>query len=291
MCAASTSRGKPSIHIRGGNFSDAKVGIKARGANFTASDVTFDNVGRPWDVQGGSAQVSGTRIRNDPNISLSGKPSIPGKQGSSVGWRRNGPPVPAHCEQCKSVFPSHNYDFGTSRFYSRDNEEVCPVCGNEHANVSDGLFDLTEKAVRVLLASDMTIKRLKQIQKIVQRDLGKGVSPEITADKLRDVSPGLSSIIRRVARKYGKTSAGFVTAAVTIATLYLTVIQTKATVEARDLAREQTDIARQSLKLQKEALTDDLLRRILSELSDMKITEQTRPSSRQAPGDEAPIIE
>lgn len=124
------------------SFSGLDVGIQADASScFTADNLRFNNVGMPFDVRG-RAGVSGTRIRDDPKLRQSSNKSF-------AGWRKpNGPPLPAFCPECKSVFPSTNYNFGSSYFYSRDNEEICPVCRNEHAKLSDGLFDLSQESDR-----------------------------------------------------------------------------------------------------------------------------------------------
>jgi hypothetical protein len=142
------------IRLRNVHISGAHTGIKSDGPiDLITENVTFDNVRQPYDISGArSADISGTRITNDPKAR---RPSSTKK--SSLGWQKiNGPPLPAFCPSCKSIFPSRNYNLGGAYFNAWDNEETCPECGFENAKLAEGIFDLASEAVKVLSAPNIT---------------------------------------------------------------------------------------------------------------------------------------
>src|SRR5580700_4480252 len=140
------------IHYANNSFTNLDVGIRAKGpVDITAENNYFHNVGTPYDIAGArSADIRGTRITNDPKFTNRNTRAF-------AGWTKpNGPPLPAFCPSCKSIFPSKNYNFGGRFFTVWGNEETCPECGFEHAKLSEGIFDLASEAVKVLSAPDIT---------------------------------------------------------------------------------------------------------------------------------------
>ena len=136
------------VTLRDGHISNSDIGVQSTGnAPLTAENMSFEDVRQAWDLPGPApAEISGTRI-------TSPRPTARSESRTSVGWRRPmGPPLPAFCPRCKSVFPSRNYVTGSPRFHSRDNDETCPSCGFGRAKLSDGLFDLSRDVIRVLAA-------------------------------------------------------------------------------------------------------------------------------------------
>jgi hypothetical protein len=238
------------------------VGVQADGAASVIADgVTFQNVRQPWDIAGsGSARIKGTRIRNDPK-------AIKPTRKSSVGWTRpHGPPLPAYCPNCKSIFPSRNYNIGTPHFYSRDNEETCTSCGFERAKLSDGLFNLASKAVQVLSAPDFTIVMLVAVKAVADQILDDSLAPEAALKKLRSINPKFSRLAER-AWKYGLSALTFLAAVASVSAGYLSYEQTH-------LSRQQLEISREQLELdKKDRLTSDaLLEKALEILSGHRFT-------------------
>jgi hypothetical protein len=180
------------IELKNVHISGARTGIKADGpVDIVAENVTFDNVHQPWDISGArSVDVRGTRIKNDP------KQRGSASKKASIGWSRpNGPPLPAFCSTCKTIFPSRNYNFGGQYFNAWDNEETCPECGSEHAILSEGLFDLTQATVTVLSAPDFTHAMLQSAKRVAE-DLiaGKLDEPEART-RLEQISPRFKELI------------------------------------------------------------------------------------------------
>ncbi|WP_157182202.1 hypothetical protein [Methylobacterium sp. WSM2598] len=222
------------VTLRDVRISGFDVGISAHNSEFTANRLAFDNVVRPFDISGdGYARVEGTRITNDPKLGT----EVTRK--TTVGWTRNGPPLPAQCPNCKAVFPSRNYDIATPRFFSRDNEESCPECKKYGAKVADGLFDLTSDAVKILEAPDITYAMVAALARIAEDVSANRITPQQAVEKLAYVDPRIGSIAKKVVG-FGGSAIEFLTFAIGLAALIYTHIGTTATLEARDLAREQT---------------------------------------------------
>lgn len=198
------------ISLRDVHISGTKVGIKAVGpVHIEAQNVTFDNVETPWDVQGAvRASVQGTRIRNDPKVRSVST--------NRVGWTPQGPALPACCGQCGTVFPSRNYGFRTPRFYGRDNEDTCPICFNEHAKISEGLFDLTGEAVALIAAIAATPDRMVPLQTVSSQVLSGNISPTVGLQKLGEQDQRIAQLADKAAA-HGFNAAWFVGVFVAVA--------------------------------------------------------------------------
>ena len=206
------SRRPAAIRVEGGaqiRLKDVKIegfdtGISydgAPGSQITAENVSFDNVRLPYDIRGvEAAHIKGSRIANDPK--LNHRP--PSRPGSSVGWRRlEGPPLPVFCPSCKTIFPSQNHQFVGTYFYLWDNEEPCPECGNQHAKVSEGVFDLTKDAVRILTAPDVTYALLTALQGVLERAAAGEINPAQAAAQIEAINPSLAKWLKK-ATEFGE---------------------------------------------------------------------------------------
>ena len=229
-------------------FGGGGPAISAVNSDLTIEDAHFDGVDQPFDIVGGRTTLSGTRIRNDPKT-----------KGRAIGWTRpNGPPMPALCPQCQSVFPSKNYNIGSSRFYARDNEETCPHCGHEHALLSEGLFDLSEKAVRIISASNTTLTMLAAINGIAMQAVNQEITPQAAVTKLRKVHRGLATIVKS-AIILGPAAAAYLALLISFATYQLHKQQTEIMGEQLTLQREAGDASEALLKQALRALSDNIV--------------------------------
>lgn len=148
----------PNAHntkIINNKFRGFDVGIESNGAKGLVVEGTeFDRVQLPYKLRG-EASVSATKITGDPKIR------------TSVGWRAAiGPALPSFCKACDSVFASQNYDMAGAYFFLWDNEDTCIRCGNEHARLSQGHFDLAREAVKILRAPDVTHEMVARLSEI-----------------------------------------------------------------------------------------------------------------------------
>jgi hypothetical protein len=197
------------IHYANNSFTNLDVGIRAKGpVDITAENNYFHNVGTPYDIAGArSADIRGTRITNDPKFTNRNTRAF-------AGWTKpNGPPLPAFCPSCKSIFPSKNYNFGGRFFTVWGNEETCPECGFEHAKLSEGIFDLASEAVKVLSAPDITHAMLAALRKASDKVVAGKIEPENAAAELDIVSQKLGMVFRK-AFMFGKPAITFLLAIV-----------------------------------------------------------------------------
>ncbi|MDP2119652.1 MAG: hypothetical protein Q8K28_07110 [Hoeflea sp.] len=176
------------------------VGISVENSSFSTKNMSFENVRQPFSISGSKANVVGTRIRNDPKVNN-------GANKSHVGWQPTGPSLPAKCDNCGSIFPSRNYGIRSSSFYGFDNEETCPVCHNEHAKVDDGLFEITEDAIRIITSLKDQPETLSRLASISTGILSGAVSPADGVIQFGDVSPKLKVLADKAASR--GLNAGF----------------------------------------------------------------------------------
>ena len=262
-----------SVVVRNARISGFTTGISSDGGSVRTENVRFENVETPYAISGGNAHVTGTRISNDPKLKkLPAGEKVTGNASatrSSSGWRRlNAPPLPVFCGKCKSIFPSKNYVFAGTYFYSWDNEETCPACGFERAKLSEGLFDLTSEAVRILSAPNITYELVIALREALQ-DIRSGQKTFDNAARWLDaLSVDLGSLLRK-ARKYG-------TSAVLMLTAVIGALFAGATVE---IGQKQLQISREQLELQRQQFqfdksngqsTDQKLEEILKQMQGMQ---------------------
>jgi hypothetical protein len=241
------------------------VGVSADIASkFSARDLHFENVRQPFEITGAEADVAGTRIRNDPKITQSR--TVVGK--SHVGWMPiGGPSMPARCSKCSAVFPSANYKIRDSRFWSRDNEEVCPICGYEHAKVEDGLYDITEQAVRMIaqIAASDAVDVLRTIHGISTRLAGENILPNGAAVLLRSENIVLAELVRR-ALQISSAAAVVLGLVISIASLWY---------------------SKASYNLQASDQTEEILESIYDKLDQIVVIEQGQISAGEHRDDSA----
>jgi hypothetical protein len=173
---------------------NTETGIKSDGPNdLVVENVTFDNVRVPYDISGArSASIRGTRIPNDPKIG----PSRNDGTRSSVGWRKlHAPPLPAFCPSCKSIFASRNYLFAGMYFNCWNNEETCPECYNEHATLSEGIFNLTKEIIEILRAPDITYALVQALITTAESTIKGTTNPDEAEEYLNSLSPRLGKLI------------------------------------------------------------------------------------------------
>jgi hypothetical protein len=165
--------------------------LAAEGSSFTASGMHFDRVGQPYDVRGAAkAEISNTRITNDPKHNH-GRPNSPSHS------KKSSPPLPAYCDNCKTIFASKNYKLYGKYFSLLNNEETCPECGSEHAKLSEGIFDLTREFITIILAPDVTHLMINElIIKLNQKLNGEKTENQIQ-DDIYKFFPSINELIAK----------------------------------------------------------------------------------------------
>lgn len=176
----------------------ADVGIRVRnssGLNFR--NVGFKDVRQAWDIDESPTEIRGSRISRS-----NGAENIDILEGSRtfVGYTpAKGGALPSICPACNTVFPSRHYRVGSSAFYGFDNEDICPKCGNEHAKLAEGSFDLSGEVVRVLQAEPLTFAMLAAIANIAEDIATSKLSPHDGAERIKEISPGIGALFSRAA--------------------------------------------------------------------------------------------
>lgn len=169
------------------------VGIEITGAKYASikncTAVGFDIPFRIYNA--GTAQASGNKaipsFRNNT------------ERRAFAGWRRpNGPPLPCFCPKCKAIFASRSYVFDGPVFSLWNNEETCPKCGNNHAKLSEGTFNLLKETAEIISAPDMTYVMFKALQGVIDDHKKGQVSPEEAYDKALAIKPTLFGTLKQI---------------------------------------------------------------------------------------------
>jgi hypothetical protein len=105
-------------------------------------------------------------------------------------------PIPAFCPNCKSIFPFRGINLGGGATLRLEKNIVrCPVCKYEKAEVSDGIFRVTNDAIEVISGSDITVDMLRRFTNLVN-DVREGkLSPEAAEQQAQAISPKLARLI------------------------------------------------------------------------------------------------
>ncbi len=191
--------GNTDIRVGSVTIKNGDVGIHSYGkAHVQIDRAEFDNVQQPYDIQGGSASIGGTPIINDPKIDKRLLGMGGSRNKSWVGYiGKNGPPLPSQCPKCNTIFPSRNYDIGSSSFYGFDNEETCPECGYEHAKVASGLFNLAKEAIEILQAEPLTHALVQALAAAADDYINGKADIEETISRVEAASSGLGQVLRK----------------------------------------------------------------------------------------------
>lgn len=234
----------PAIKATGGKLSISNVhiegfdvGVQATDTEVVALGNTFRDVRQPFDVTG-KGQISGTRISESHEVKG-------GLNKSQTGWTRpNGPPLPAFCEKCGTVFPSRAYNLGGTIFNLSVNEEQCPECGNEHALLSEGIFNLTTDIAEIVSAPAFTYEMFLKLRDVTSGIIDDKIDHSVALREIESVSPDLTRVIERSSLSF-KVVGYLIATVIAAAGVY-------AALEANSIAREQTEVMRAEHKINRE---------------------------------------
>ncbi|MBB5756329.1 hypothetical protein HNR00_001027 [Methylorubrum rhodinum] len=190
-------------------FYGGDIAIRVRNSQITGENNRFVRVSKAWDVVGTDARLSGNSATG-VNVDDAAK----------SGRVRNGPPLPVQCPRCSSIFPSQQYDFGTSRLSSDSNVEECQICHYPYAKLSDGIFELTKEAVEIIHGSDFTKRQLEAINYASLQFVQGITTDRFYLKAIQSVSKPLAKVLIRARRH-----AGIVLAALGLAVAVASYIQ------------------------------------------------------------------
>ncbi|WP_332304712.1 hypothetical protein [Rhizobium sp. GR12] len=183
------------VVISGNTFSGGANGITTIGpVDIDASDNTFTNVSKPFNIADGSTgRIVNNKVLDDPKLRF---PHRKAEDTTSSGWRALiAPPLPCYCSVCQTIFPSRNYVFAGPYFFCWGNTEECPSCGNEKAELSRGVFDLSLDTIKVLRAPEITRVMIRQLAEIGSKAAFGKISIEEAAQEAAAIHPTFRDVI------------------------------------------------------------------------------------------------
>ncbi|RVL15852.1 hypothetical protein [Sinorhizobium meliloti] len=167
--------------------------IGAYGRNLldaSISNFSYRGEGHAFDITGRRASITGSRIQSVQD----------GSGRSSIGYTKpNGPPLPAQCPDCKSIFPSKHYNVAIPRFLVKNNLETCPVCGGDNATLAEGLFELVGAFAKAIEADNLSLDLLRSIGAIAGSVTSQSTSSDIeeAINKIAVISPAAAAVLKR----------------------------------------------------------------------------------------------
>ncbi|MHC1547791.1 RlpA-like double-psi beta-barrel domain-containing protein [Phyllobacterium sp. K27] len=175
-----------------------------------------------------------------------------GRNKSKTGWTRpNGPPLPAFCDKCGTVFPSRAYNLGGTIFNLSVNEEPCPECGNEHALLSEGIFNLTTDIAEIVSAPAFTYEMFVKIRDVTSAIIDDKIDHSDALREIESVSPDLTKVIERSSLSF-KVVGYLIATVIAAAGVYAALEANSIAREGNTLTREQTEIMRAEHKINRE---------------------------------------
>ncbi len=197
-------------------------------------NVSTRGVTKPFDLAHGSnVTTTDVRIHDDPRYA-------PGSR-SAYSRPLTGPALPIFCPSCKRISPSVNFTFSGGYFRNWGATEQCPRCWSEGAILAEGLFDLTGAALRIVSAPDFTHAMHAALSGILEGVRAGDLSAEQAVEAAEKLSPALASVMKAFRASFNT------------ATFIIAVIGTYYAQASYQLSKEQTEIARESLSIDKAA--------------------------------------
>ena len=190
--STSSSDRRPTTYLDHVTITGAEVGIRSNHANIVTKNAKFENVATPFEINGGVANISGTRITE----SYEGHSNT--RRGGSTTSSKNIPPMPAHCGDCESIFPSRRYTIFNAKFYGLHNAEICPLCGSPDARLADGIFEAVENVIYFLTGPSSSRDFLVFIQKLAKDRLAGNLSETALVAKVEAQRPGFATLWKRL---------------------------------------------------------------------------------------------
>ncbi|RVG50576.1 hypothetical protein [Sinorhizobium meliloti] len=170
---------------------NAAIGAYARDVtDVSITSFKYRGGGRAFDITGERASITGSRIQTVSD----------GSGRSSIGYTKpNGPPLPAQCPDCKSIFPSKHYNVAIPRFLVKNNLETCPVCGGNDATLAEGLFELVGAFTKAIEADKLSHDLLRSIGAIAESVTSQSTSIDIeeAINKIAVISPAAAAVLKR----------------------------------------------------------------------------------------------
>lgn len=197
--AAISVEGAAGVNVSNNTIVGADTGILIRGVDsFTASNNRIFGVANSFDIQARQSKLDGNDVYQGSTASVDTAPS---KVTSQLGYgERRGPPLPALCEKCQSIFPSRQYNIRSPLFYGFGNTETCRKidCGGR-AKVVDGIFNLSGDLIEIIKAEALTYAAVAAISDIATGVLNCSLDHADAVRRIEEISPGIGAKLRSYA--------------------------------------------------------------------------------------------
>jgi hypothetical protein len=108
--------------------------------------------------------------------------------------------IPSHCPSCSAVFESRAYSFSGNikGLYLSDNTETCPQCGGT-AFLADGVFDIADDVISIILAPNLTREMLKKLGSAVQNAYKDTSKLSELIELAESIDPAIAKTIKKIA--------------------------------------------------------------------------------------------
>jgi hypothetical protein len=108
--------------------------------------------------------------------------------------------IPAFCDKCGTAFPS-GFSVENAKHLTLSGNKVgpCPRCGGM-GSVPDGVFNIVDGAIEVLLAPTITIERLGRLALLIQDARAKNMTAQQIGEQIAEDAPELSGLTELLPR-------------------------------------------------------------------------------------------
>jgi hypothetical protein len=104
---------------------------------------------------------------------------------------------PALCPRCGSIFPS-SIPMVPGRMVLEGNVENCPVCRYPYAAISEGIFRITNEAIQIVSAPDVTRAMLDALHQITKQAVDGLLPKEQAIERAAAVSPPYARLLEQM---------------------------------------------------------------------------------------------
>jgi hypothetical protein len=100
------------------------------------------------------------------------------------------PHPPAHCPDCKSIFPARAISISNASSIGLSNIITdCPVCGSGNARVSDGVYSATHEAIELISGPASSREHLEALRALAQLYSAGKITREDATQKAGELPP------------------------------------------------------------------------------------------------------
>jgi hypothetical protein len=103
--------------------------------------------------------------------------------------------LPAFCPKCRSIFPFHGIGIGAGATVGiSDVGTNCPVCGFQHAKISDGVYRATQDAIHLISGPESTREILEFLKRLAEGVSSGEIDRERAAKQAQALPPKYAAL-------------------------------------------------------------------------------------------------